>query len=177
MTTYDDIIGFYGSENTSFYDIEQKEINKISDLLATYLYHKYPKKYNGKIIDFLSLETDKIADFLTSKEKSDAEKLKAYDEFHSHLIENLSEHFSDDIDDDIDQSYAEHHSKESYEANEADIKLTEIKEQEDNCFKKVFDEAYHNYNKARLQYFKIINLIKYFEKVKEIEENELCQKA
>jgi hypothetical protein len=173
----------------NFDDIDQKEVN---DLLAAFLTHKYPKKYQGKIIDFLSLSVDKIADFLMGKQKNGKDKEKIYDEFHNHLMETLSEHFSNDIDDDIDDSYNEFYSKENYKANEINNKIKRIKEQEDDgCFiknifdlaakcnkksrKNVFEEAYHRYNKARLQYFQTINYFKELDQ--QLNKNKLCQKT
>lgn len=149
---YNDLIETYAYKSIGFYDIDQKEA---ISLLAAFLSQRYHDKYKDKIVDFLPLSSDKIACFLRCKEKNKNEKAKAYDEFHKHLIEALSESFSDDINSDIDDSHNDFYSKENHEANEADSRIKQIKEQDDNknYIKKIFDEAYNNYNKARLQYF------------------------
>lgn len=189
MTTYNDLIDSYGYDDINFDDIDQKEI---TNLLAAFLAHKYHQKYNGKIIDFLSLSSDKIAAFLVSKQKNSENKVKAYDEFHRHLTETLSEHFSNDIDDDIDDSHKEFYSKENYKANKTDNKIKQMKEQKDGgyfvknifdltakCNKKsrknIFEEAYHKYNVARLQYYQIISYFREFDK--QLNKNELCQET
>jgi len=194
MTTYNDLVDSYGYDDTNFDDIDQNEVN---DLIAAFLADKYPNKYNkDKIIDFLTLSADKIANFLVGKKKTGEDKAKAYDAFHNHLMETLSEHFSDDIDDDIDDSHNEFYSKANYEANKADSDLKALKEKEDGgCFiknifdtghnysakslskdrKNIFEEAYHRYNIARLRYLQTISYFKELDK--QLNKNELCQET
>lgn len=170
MTTYDDLVSFHGYKNKRVYDLGEHERTEI---IAAFLYtqYKHKNKYNScnGIIDFLSLSSQKIADFLCGTYKSEEDRLKSYEEFKKHLVSALSDVFDDDIDEDIDQSYHDCRSKENHEDNEADIKLDNIKANRCSIVD-IFRKAYQIYDIKCKRY-------KQNKQSKLNELNELCRKT